>query len=183
MKAVLILCFLICSINTTAQTDSGYNNLLNATSEIGLTDSLYIDASSWQLVPLDSTAVKKWFSRILPSTNSNRLKNRDYHLAGKITSNTNFDLLLLLEEKNRADSSNVQVMHLISTKKDGTYIASLEVAVTGTRKKSTYNTSSWLYKDYQIVHDSKIIVNEQFYGGLTHYKINGTGRFMLSPNY
>lgn len=183
VKKFSILCFILCSLNVTAQTDTAYSNLLNATSEVSLTDSVHINAFSWQPFALDSAIVKKWFSRILPSTNNNRLKNRNYFLAGKITSNTNFDLLLLLEEKKRADSTNVQIIHLISTKKDGTYIASLEVAVSGSRKKSIYSTSSWLYKDYQIIQDSKIIVNEQSYGDLTHYKINGGGRFILSPNY
>ena len=71
----------------------------------------------------------------------------------------------------------------VSTKKDGTYISSLEVAVTGIRKRSFYNISSRLYKDYQIVQDNQIIVNEKSYGDMSYYKINGGGRFILSSNY
>ena len=100
-----------------------------------------------------------------------------------MTSNTNFDLLLMVEEKKRSDSSNVQVIYLITSKKDGKYISSLEVAVTGAKKRSSYNTSSWLYKDLKIMKDSKMTINDKPMNDLAFYKINNGGRFILYPNY
>ena len=126
---------------------------------------------------------------ILGLAKNNRLKNRAYYLAGKITGHENFDLLVLVEEKKssgsrgKADSNSVQVVHLVSTRKDGHYIASLEAAVTGLKKNSTYNTSSWLYKDYKIVLDSKISVNDKIFDEMTSYRINRGGRFILSGRY
>ena len=75
-----------------------------------------------------------------------------------------------------------QVVYLVTTKKDGSYISSLEVAVSGVRKKSSYYTSSWLYKDYRIVKDSKMVVNQKSYDDLASYKISGAGRFILNSN-
>ena len=183
MKRLISCCFLFTCLNVSGQEDSSYTYMLKSTQEIQLADSLHIDSGEWKLRRLDSTEVKKWFSPILGSTNNNRLKNRGYYLAGKMTSNTNFDLLLMVEEKKRSDSSNVQVIYLITSKKDGKYISSLEVAVTGAKKRSSYNTSSWLYKDLKIMKDSKITINEKPMNDLAFYKINNGGRFILYPNY
>ena len=133
---------------------------------------------------LDSSTIKNWFPQLLPSSANNRLRNRSYYLAGKITSSSNFDLLIVLEEKKKADSTISQVVYLITNKKDGAYIASLEIPITGaSKRKSSFSTSSWLYKDYKIVQDSKITVNQRSYADLKKYRINGSGRFILSPNY
>jgi hypothetical protein len=185
MKPYLPLLFLMASLNAPAQDDPAYRLLLNKVPEVELTDSIHIDQTFDQLSQLDSMLVKKWFSPILGSTKNNRLRNRNYYLAGKITSNENFNLLILLEEKKKnTDSSNVLVVYLISTKKNGTYIASLEAAVAGIKKRSSYNTSSWLYKDNKIVLDSRLLINnEHTYDDMVSYRIIGNGRFILSGKY
>ena len=183
MKLLAYLCFLFSPLAVVAQYDTTYSDLINAANEVNLADSISINNTAWQLNPLDSSAIRRWFSQLLPSTANNRLKNRSYYLAGKITSGNNFDLLIVLEEKKKADSTVSQVVYLVTSKKDGTYIASLDIAVTGTRKKSSFTTSSWLYKDYKIVQDSKITVNQKSYADLKQYRINTAGRFILYPNY
>lgn len=183
MKRLVFFCFFFSCIIAKGQDTTAYSNLLQSVSELRLTDSLQINAGHGEEKLLDTNSVKKWFSRLLPSGSNNRLKNRSYCLTGKITAHPNFDLLLVQEQKKKDDTTGVQVVYLVSTRKDGTFISSLEVAVTGNRKRSFYNISSWLYKDYQIVQDNQIIVNEKSYGDMTYYKINGGGRFILSSNY
>ncbi len=183
MKGWIFFYFLISGLTTAAQENETYTDLLKSAVEVQLSDSLQISAITGQSNFLDTLTVKKWFSRLLGSANNNRLKNRGYSLTGKITSNKVFDVLVLFEKKKKTDSSSVQVVYLITTKKDGTYIASIEAAIEGTRKTSTYNTISWLYSDYRIVQNSNILVNQQFYTELIRYKINNAGRFILSPNY
>lgn len=183
MKRLLFFSFFFSSVVTNGQDSIAYSNLLQSVAELRLKDSLQINAGQSEFKILDSNSVKQWFSRLLPTGSHNRLKNRSYSLTGKITSHPNFDLLFVQEEKKRDDSASVQVVYLVSAKKDGSYISSLEVAVTGNRKRSFYNISSWLYKDYQIVQDNQIIVNEKSYGDMTYYKINGGGRFILASNY
>lgn len=183
MKHLILLCFTFSCLFAKSQDSTTYTNLLQSVSELRLTDSVQINAGQGEMKLLDTNSVKKWFSRLLPSGSNNRLKNRSYCLTGKITSHSNFDLLLVQEQKQKDDTASVQVVYLVSTKKDGTYISSLEVAVTGIRKRSFYNISSRLYKDYQIVQDNQIIVNEKSYGDMSYYKINGGGRFILSSNY
>jgi hypothetical protein len=182
MKRLAIICLFFTSLHTSAQDSLGYQELLNTTHEMDVTDSLLIDGVTSQMPALDSHAVKTWFSRLLPNTANNRLKNRIYYLAGKITTHNNFNLLLLMEEKRRADSSIAQVVYFVTTKKDGSFISSLEAVVSGNRKKSSYNTSCWIFKDYKIVKDSKIVVNQRIYDDIASYKISGSGRFILYSN-
>lgn len=184
MRWLVSLYLFFSSITATAQEDTAsYTYLLNSTNEVFVTDSISINNNQWQLKLLDTTTVKNWFPHLLPSTANNRLKNRNYYLAGKITTNNSFDLLIILEEKKKADSSTSQVVYLITNKKDGSYIASLEILVTAVRKKSNFITSSWLYKDYTVVQNSKIIINQHTIADLKHYRINTAGRFILSANY
>ncbi len=182
MKLTVSICFILSFLFSSAQDGSSYEAFVNSTNEVRLTDSLHIDSISWEMKLMDSSAVRKWFSNLLPNSINNRLKSRNYYLAGKITSHSNFDLLLVLEEKKRADSNTVQVVYLVTLRKDGTYISSLEAAVSGNRRKTSYNTSSWLYKDYKIVKDSRMVINQRNYDDIASYKISGSGRFILYSN-
>ena len=185
MKRLIPFCFFLACHSTLAQDDTSYAAMLKTTEEIHLADSLEINSMDWTLQRLDSIDLKKWFSPILGSTTNNRLKNRKYFLAGKITVSKKFDLLVLVEEKKKGDelNSTVQVIYFITVKKNGKFIASLEVAVTGIKKKTNYNTSSWLYNDFKIMKDSKYIINEKPFNDLVIYKISEGGRFILYPNY
>lgn len=166
-----------------AQADTTYKALLQNIEEVSITDSLLLKAVEMQTEPLDTFTIKRWFTQALSVANNNRLKNRDYFLTGKITSNNNFDLLVVVEQKKKADMTGTQVVYLVSTKKDGGYISSLEVAVAGIKNKSTYNTSSLLYKDNKIKQDTKFNLNDTLYADVNVYKINKNGRFLLAPKY
>jgi len=179
----ICLFFIFSGLASAAQDKSDYDSLLSLAEEVKLSDSIYINAEPKQNNLLDSSSVKKWFLPLLGSGTNNRLKNRAYYLAGKITSNEIFNLLVLMEKKKKTDTAGVQVVYLVTTKKDGTYIASIEAAVGGVKRKSAYNTSSWLYKDFRVVLDSRITVNDKSYNDLSNYKINKGGRFILYPKY
>lgn len=183
MKRNYLILFIVSSLSGYAQQDAGYDHLLKAVNEIRLEDSLHIGTNPSDMTLLDSNTVKKWFAPLLGFSKNNRLKNRAYYLAGKITGNEKFDLLVLVEDKKKADSNSVQVVHLVSTRKDGHYIASLEAAISGVKKKSSFNTSSWLYKNNKIVLDSRILVNDKSFDEMTSYRINGGGRFILSEKW
>ena len=183
MKRLIYTVSLLLSLQGVAQDASHYDSLLANTDEVSLSDSLHINTIYDERNRLDSADVKQWFFPLLGSVNNNRLKNRAYFLNGKITGNPNFNLLLIMEEKKKNDTINSQVVYIITTRKDGTYIASLKAAIAGIKKKSSYNTSSWLYSDYKVVLDSKMVINERPYYDLANYKINRTGRFILYPNY
>lgn len=181
MNFRLLIPLLAIGLSVKSQVPLTYEQLLASTPEISFTDSLLIDAQIKEIPALDSATVKKWFNAVLPAGSNNRLKNRSYATVGKITSQPNFDLFVLLEEKKRPDSSRVQVVYFITTKKEGQFIAKLEAAVNGERKQSGYNITSLLCKDYKIVQDSRITVNDKSYTDMTYYKINGGGRFILYP--
>ena len=181
MKRLILICIFTGGISAVAQEPMNYPDLLASTKEIRLPDSLCFDFTAEEITPLDSVTTKKWFPQLL-SAGANKFKNKTYGLMGKISSGNNFDLLVVLEEKKRADSSGIAITYLVSMKKTGEYISSLKAAVAGTKKKTGYNISSWLYKDLKLVQDAKITVNDQLYDDLTYYKINNSGRFIIYTN-
>jgi len=169
-----------CTSNVRGQEALSYEQMLSGTREIIISDSLNFESTEDATVSLDTITVKKWFTQLL-STGSNKFKNKTYSLIGKITSGDKFDLLVLQEDKKRTDSSEIQVTYLITTKKNGDYIASLKAAVKGTKKKSGnyYNVSSCLYSDLKLVQDSKITTNNQSYNDMVSYRITNGGRFII----
>ncbi len=181
MKHLVLLCILCAQFRLYAQQPLSYPQLLERTREIDLADSLLFDTSPAETSAIDSVTVKKWFGNLLPTGAANKFKNRSFSLIGKITGHHNFDLLLLLEEKTRKDSSGTQIVYLVSLKKQGDYIASLKAAVGGTKKRTAYNISSCLYSDFKIVQDSRITINDKAYNDMAWYKINSGGRFVSQP--
>lgn len=181
MKHLILTALLAGSLAGHAQQPLSYADLLNVAKEIDFSDSLQFHSNPEEISALDSNTVKKWFSPVLPSNAANKFKTRAYSLAGKITSPENFDLLVLLEERTKSDSTITQVVYLVSVKKSGEYIASLKAAVNGTKKKTGYNITSCLYKDYKIVQDSKITIDNKSYDDMALYKISAGGRFISYP--
>jgi hypothetical protein len=182
VKKLLSLCVLISSLQLSAQESLSYTQLLEKATEITLTDSLQVSNLNTGINPIDTATVKKWFSPVLFASQTMKLKNRDFYLAGKITSKENFDLLMLVENKKRTDSNGIRIIHLVTTKKDGSYISSFKAAISGTKKKSSYNTSSWLYKEFNIVQDSKITTSTASLADINKYKISNSGRFIMYSN-
>ncbi len=182
MKSLIFIISFLTSQNLFAQEDSSYLNLLNTTNEITLTDSLLINTYEIETEKLDTNAMKKWFFPLLSGGDNNRLKKREYFLIGKITTNNIFDLLLVAEEKNKKDSTSKQIIHLVSTKKDGTYISSMEVAISGLKNDLYHSTFSWLYND-KISLNTNYTLNDSVITDMNIYKINRTGRFLLAPKY
>jgi hypothetical protein len=183
MKKLLLILLFTGFSRLFAQPPLNYNELLLLAPEINIADSMHFDAGETEITALDSATVKKWFSGVLPTEPNNRLKNRKYALAGKITSAPTYDLLVLLEEKRKTDSTTSRVMYFITTKKDGKFIASLEAAISGSKKKSDYHISSFLHCDYKITQHSSFRAKDTLYADLTYYKINSGGRFILYPKY
>lgn len=183
MKRLILVGLLSGSMYAFAQEPVSYTQLLETTKEIDLSDSLQFSTVSEESLAIDSNTMKKWLPQILPANAGNKFKNRTFSLAGKITTHHNFDLLVIMEEKRRSDSSGTQVVYLVSVKKTGDYIASLKAAVAGTKKKTGYNITSCLYKDYKIIQDSRIIIDEKAYNDMAYYKINTGGRFVSYPKF
>ncbi len=177
---ILAVVMATCTSIVRGQEALSYEEMLTGTKEITISDSLNLSNEEDATFSLDSTTVKKWFAQLL-SAGSNKFKNKSYSLLGKITTGDKYDLLVLQEDKKRMDSSEIQVTYLITTKKNGDYIASLKAAVKGSKKKSGnyYNVSSCLYSDLKLVQDSKITTNNQSYNDMVSYRITSGGRFIL----
>lgn len=183
MKRLVLAGIFCVSLKLSAQDTLSYSSLLQTAEEWVISDSILIDAGSQPHNLIDTPMVKSWLSSLLPSTPNNRLKRRNYYLNGKITRHEKFDILLVQEEKKQRDSTDAQVMYLITLKKDGTYIASLEASISGVKRNSVYNTHSWLYPDFRLLLLSRMQVNKKLMEDTMKYHINNGGRFILEPKY
>ncbi len=181
MKRFVLICFIAATLPAKAQEAISYIDLLAKASEINISDSLVFDTEPGAYTPIDSLTMKKWFPQLL-SSGANKFKNKTYSIFGKITYNENFDLLLILEEKRKNDSTGIRISYLISVKKTGEYIQSIKAAVNGTKKKTDYNISSCMYKGNKIVQDSRISTEALVYDDMTNYRINAGGRFIMLIN-
>ncbi|MBL7746384.1 MAG: hypothetical protein JNM19_03055 [Chitinophagaceae bacterium] len=183
MKKIITLFLFVYSFRLQAQEALSYSQILENNTEISFQDSLLITNLGSDRKTIDTFTVKKWFLPALSGSQDVKLKNRNFFLAGKITTNDHFDLHVLVEDKKKEDSTVLQIVHLVTTRKDGSYISAFKAAVTGTKKKSNYYTSSWLYKGFSIVQDSKIVTSTASLADVTQYKINKSGRFIMYSNY
>jgi len=183
MKNPILYILLVSGLSASAQEPLSYDQLLGKTREIVLSDSLIFHTQPQDLVSVDSFSVKRWFYQVLPPKAANKFKNRNFSLAGKITHNPGYDLLVLQEEKRRADSTGTLVIYLISMKKNGEYIASLKAAVGGSKKSTSYNITSCLYKDNKLVQDSRMMIDNKPFNDMAWYKINAGGRFVSYPKF
>jgi len=158
-----------------------YGLLLAQTAELKLQDSLAVSAISPSSDALDSLTLRTHFFPVLASGTSKelKLKNRLFYLAGKFTGQSHYDLLLLVEDKRKEDSTVLRTVYVVSTKKDGTYIASLKAAMAGTKKKTNYQVQAWLYPGMIIRQYSQLVANKASMDDHAVYHVSNTGRFIL----
>lgn len=167
-------------LQLSAQDVLSYSQLLNTSPEITLRDSLPVSSLTRDMKEIDSNTLLQFFKPVLTNGSQTvKLKNRDFFTSGKITTHDHFNLIVLVEDKKKEDSTVLRVIYLVTTKKDGTYISSFKAGVSGTKKKSAYNTSSWISKDLNIQQDSRITTTTASMADVARYKITNTGRFMM----
>lgn len=171
---------LACCIHLSAQETPSYAQLLSTSPEITLSDSLPVASLTFGMKEIDSASLLYYFSPVLATGSQMvKLKNRNFYTGGKITTPDHFNVHVLVEEKKKEDSTVLRIIYLITTKKDGTYISSFKAAVAGTKKKSAYNTSSWIFKDLNILQDSHITTTNASMNDVARYRITNSGRFIM----
>jgi hypothetical protein len=174
----VIFTTLVCVANASAQEEYSYAELLSKTIELNVDDSLNVKDLEHNMSTIDSATAAKWFSNVFSTSTTGKLKNRNFYIAGKITTDNYFDLLLLAEEKKKDDTTTLQIFYLVTTRKDGACIASFKAALNGMSKRVNYNVSSCLYKNFKIIQDSKISFPHESISDLTEYMITGKGKFI-----
>jgi hypothetical protein len=161
-----------------AQQNISYKELLLTASEVEMADSLHFNECPAMAIPVDSNTVRSIFRPLYHSAGKNWGNNVQWLLAGKITSYTNYDLLLLIEKNQGADSLCFNTLHLVTMGKEGDYIASFGLYIDRNSKTSRFKTSSFLFRDLSIIQKTKIVASSKKFGGTNEYKINEEGRFI-----
>lgn len=184
MKLLFSIILLFSSTFLMGQGGISYNDVLKRTREITIADSLFIDVASVEHVALDTPMLEAFFQAIYPPLGTGTKKSRpmEYFISGKITTHPNFDLLLVSTKKENDDNKYFEYVYLLTTRKDGSNISTLTIAIRR-EKDAVVNTSSWLFKDYRIFVATNIQSKGKTFGGLAEYRINEEGRFVHFPHW
>ena|SRR5688572_16136473 len=183
MKGLFCICLLLSSTLVQSQNEISYSDLLKRTREISIHDSFYVDVESVEHTLLDTNALKLFFYLIYPPLTTTNDSPMEYFISGKITVHPNFDMLLVTTRKKIEDKSLFEHVYLITSRKDGSNINTLGVAMRRIGGNNV-NASAWLHKDFKVFVTTRINnIKGKEIGGLTEYRINEDGRFVHYPHW
>ncbi|HEX6194067.1 MAG TPA: hypothetical protein VFZ42_16955 [Chitinophagaceae bacterium] len=183
MKILYFISFLLCSTALLAQNEADYNNLLKKTKEIVIVDSILVEVTSVEHIVLDTNTLKNYFQMFYPPLTTRRSSAMEYYISGKITTNPNYNMLLVSTRKEEEEEDVYsESVYLLTTKKDGSNISAIAIA-TKREKNAIVNTSSWLHKDNRVFVTTRINSKGKLFGGLTEYRISEDGRFINHPHW
>jgi hypothetical protein len=182
MKQIAVILMLCVTINATSQ--KNHTQVLNMTKEIKIIDRVYLDIPNLDKTELDNITAHRFFKNLY-GTNNPLPVDTKYYISGKITKHPDFDLLLLYSEKHPSDSLNDFNLLLLTTRKDGSYISSLDAAsdihFMRNNKMQSNRIRSYLYSDMRIKQENEIsAMNRKFQ---MEYRINEYGVFVSYPKY
>jgi len=181
MKYYIFILLFFASID--ARSQKSYTEILNMTKEIKVIDRLYLDISNLDKTELDEATAHKFFKNFFGT--SSLPKDFKYYISGKITRSPDFDILFLYTEKKTTDTLKNFNLLLLTTRKDGTQISTLDVASDHyyfRNNKPLFNkTRSYLYSDFKVKQENEISAMNKKYEA--EYRINNYGVFVFYPNY
>jgi len=164
MKRVLTVVLFFAGSSISAQKAPTFKEVLKATTEISVTDSILINYFSFDKTALDKITGERLFKLFYPKAKP--LDQGEYFVSGKITSHKDFNILLLCLESMVKDHSNEwrapinrsvsKELFFVLLDKDGNYKNNFLVAmnfekVNYFQKTVIRKISSLLYKDFRIV--------------------------------
>ena len=183
MKILVCIFFLLTGTSIKAQNESDYTNLLKKTREIVIIDSILVDVNSIEHIVLDTNTLKNYFQMFYPPLTTRRSNAMEYFISGKITTHPNYNMLLVSTRKEEEeDDVYSESVYLLTTKKDGSNISAIAVAMRR-EKNAIVNTSSWLHKDNRVFVTTRIDSKGKIFGGLAEYRVNDDGIFINHPHW
>ena len=129
MKNWATILLLFSSTFLFAQNEISYGDVLKKTREINITDSVLLDVGSMEHNILDTITLKTFFPSLYPPLVTKKSRPVEYYISGKITTHPYFDVLFVTTKKETDDNHLFQSVYLMTTRKDGSNISTLAVAI------------------------------------------------------
>ncbi len=181
MKALFCICLLFSSTFLRAQVGASYLDLLNKTSEITIVDSFLVETATVELTAIDTLTLLTFFQSIYPPLNAKGQNTTNYFISGKITSNPNFDMLLVTTRRETDDNGRYESVYLLTKKKDGSNISILSLALRR-EKESMLHSYAWMHKDNRIFVSTNVRSMDKISSGIMEYRISNDGFFEYYPH-
>ena len=211
MRPIWTILLLFWVLSATAQKALTFKEVLKKAKEIIVTDSLLIHYYSGERTPLDHSTGESFLKSISPSE-AQSFQNAVFFVAGKITSQKDFDILLFCVEKsitttylesadlNPINGNQIKDLFLVLLDKEGSYknnfLAAREYRIKDFNKNITRKISSRIYSDLRIIqhtvtdHWPSYLIylpltknSTKEYSSSMEYRINEYGVFVAYPKY
>lgn len=157
-----------------------YAELICTANEIVWNDSLHFKNYPTDMIVLDTNLAKQVFAPLYHTADNRKGCKVRWGVAGKISKQPLFDLLLLVEKNDTDNSTWHHVLHLVSMDKHGHYIASFGLYINHQSRYNSYFTSACLYPDLSIIQFTKVKAGQQEFAGSNKFSLQSDGKFVHS---
>lgn len=179
MKRLLIAIACIISLSARAQKVS-YQSWLNTIPEIQFSDSLYLG------IPAEITAAtgEDLIQSFLFPLYTASQKKQVYAVTGKISSGSDYDILLLYRYNFYRDSLWMKHLFLCTMSKTGSLLHYTRVAeYLFDPQMGNRESGSWLYKDHSFITSMKGMMMKQPFQSRRRFTINHYGVVVYDPAF
>ncbi len=174
MKKLIFFPALLITAYCNAQISTSYSAWLNTMTELQTKDSIAIKIPTATITEENPLLIKQFIFPLF-SDESSQSKPQSYHIVGKITSNYDYDIILLYISKIYSDSTAIKKIYLNTFSKLGQLLHSQAVASSMMFKDIKSNTSAIYFKHGEIeVYGERFFQNE-LTSYTTRYSINNHG--------
>lgn len=169
----------IASMSVQAQTDN-YKNWLNTIPEIKFSDSTYLGIPSDIKQETGEDAIKSYIFPLYMKSQ----KKQIYAVTGKITTISDYDILLLYRYNFYSDSLWMKDLYLCTMSKSGSLLHYTRVAeILFDTQIGNRESSSWFYKGGTFITSMKGMLMKQSFENKKRFTINHYGVVVNDPSF
>jgi len=179
MKRIFFLAACIVSLCAQAQTDN-YKNWLNTVPEIKFSDSTYLGIPTEIKQATGDDIIKSYLFPLYTESQ----KKQVYAVTGKITTLSDYDILLLYRYNFYRDSLWMKHLFLCTMSKAGSLLHYTRVAeILFDTQIGNRESSSWFYKNGSFITSMKGMMMKQSFENRKRFTINHYGVVVNDPDF
>jgi hypothetical protein len=146
MKQLILIIALLAVKMAFTQTIKPYPEWLTGIKEITVTDSIYFDVPDQHPGAEDPGIIKSFFYPLYTPDNEQTKQPATYHVTGKITSNADYDIVLLYKYKWHSDSLISRQLFMNTMSKSGKMLHFQLIAQHSLYRNDQTTSSCWFFK-------------------------------------
>lgn len=184
MKYLILSAALLYAAIAPAQTAPSYHDWLKAIKEIPVKDSVHITVPEQLPAAEDPENIRKYITPLYSPDEQQVKSPFSYYVTGKITSNPDYDILLLYKLKHYSDSMVFRSLYLVTMdKQTGRQLHFQMVADNSVYRKDKSISNSRFFKNGLLKVDTKRIIRGKELLHLMEFTINNWGTIVAKSKW